>query len=91
MQSDYESKRNKYDICAEILELCLNKPQRHTSIVYRTNINHHLLIAYLEILEKAKLLERTEIGAKTTKKGQKWVEKFREINLSSPLFLSNEG
>jgi len=73
-------KRDRVEIMAEILGLCL-KPQTKTQVMYGTNLSWKMLQYYLSQLQSLDLLEVHGNSTKyvTTKRGQKFVEKWREL------------
>jgi predicted transcriptional regulator len=76
----HNSRRDPPQIIAEILDLCL-KPQPKTRIMYRTNLSYRQLQAYLNKLQKTRLLEphHSKHGYTTTEKGLRFLQKWIEI------------
>ncbi len=74
------AKRNSLEIMAEILVLC-KQPQTKTRVMYRTNLSWRMLQKYLSQLQSRGLLEvhHSQTKYTTTKKGLKFVEKWREL------------
>jgi len=75
------AKRDSLEIMAEILSLC-KQPQVRTRVMYRTNLSWRMLQKYLSQLQSKGLLEEVHHSSKkyaTTKKGLKFVEKWREL------------
>jgi len=73
-------KRNSLEIIAEILVLC-KQSQTKTRVMYRTNLSWRMLQKYLSQLQSRGLLEVHHSLTKyaTTKKGLKFIEKWREL------------
>ncbi|MDH5636841.1 MAG: winged helix-turn-helix domain-containing protein, partial [Candidatus Bathyarchaeota archaeon] len=73
-------KRIGLEIMAEILILC-KQPQTKTRVMYRTNLSWRMLQKYLSQLQSTGLLEVHHSLTKytTTRKGLKFVEKWREL------------
>jgi len=73
-------KRISFEIMAEILSFC-EKPQNKTKVMYRTNLSWVMLQKYLSQLQSLGLLEvhHSSVKYATTKKGLKFVEKWREL------------
>jgi predicted transcriptional regulator len=73
------SKRDRVEIVAEILELCLD-PKTKTHVMYGTNLSWKMLQHYLSQLQSKKLLE-LQSGKKyiTTKRGQEFLIKWKEL------------
>ena len=73
-------KRTNLEITAEILSLC-KKPQTKTHVMYSTNISWQMTQKYLSQLQSRGLLKVHHSVTKyaTTKKGLKFVEKWREL------------
>jgi predicted transcriptional regulator len=74
------AKRIGLEIMAEILILC-KQPQTKTRVMYRTNLSWRMLQKYLSQLQSRELLEIHHSLTKctTTRKGLKFVEKWREL------------
>ncbi|MCW4020394.1 MAG: winged helix-turn-helix domain-containing protein [Candidatus Bathyarchaeota archaeon] len=73
-----ERKRSNLEIVAEILDVAKNGA-RKTRIVYGANLNFKMLGEYLERLEKAGLVARSQNNGgliKTTEKGRDYLQKF---------------
>jgi predicted transcriptional regulator len=73
-------KRDRLEIMADILDLC-SKPTTKTQVMYGTNLSWKMLQYYLSQLQSLNLLEADGNSTKyvTTKKGQKFVEKWRKL------------
>ncbi len=74
------AKRDRVEIMAEILDLCL-KPQTKTQVMYGTNLSWKMLQHYLSQLQSLNLLKTHDKSTKymTTKRGQDFVEKWNEL------------
>jgi predicted transcriptional regulator len=73
-------KRDRVEIMAEILSLCL-KPQAKTQVMYGTNLSWKMLQHYLAQLQKLNLLEAHTGSTKyvTTKRGKEFIQKWKEL------------
>ena len=73
------SKRDRVEIMAEILDLCLD-PKTKTHVMYGTNLSWKMLQHYLSHLQSKKLLE-LHPGKKyiTSKRGQEFLIKWKEL------------
>jgi predicted transcriptional regulator len=73
-------KRTTLEIMAEILGLC-EQPQTKTRVMYRTNLSWEMVQKYLSQLQSRGLLEVHHSSTKyqTTRKGLKFVDKWREL------------
>lgn len=73
------SKRDRVEIMAEILDLCLN-PKTKTHVMYGTNLSWKMLQHYLAYLQSKKLL-KLENGKKylTSKRGQEFLAKWKDL------------
>ena len=74
------TKRISLEIIAEILSLC-KQPQVKTKVMYSTNLSWKMVQKYLSQLQSKGLLEIHHSLTKyvTTRKGLKFVEKWREL------------
>ena len=74
------NKRDRVEIIAEILGLCL-EPKSKTRIMYGTNLSWKMLQHYLIYMQERKLLIVKDKTTKyiTTKKGQGFVQKWNEL------------
>jgi len=72
--------RNNLEITAEILSLC-KQPQGKTKVMYGINLSWKMAQKYLSQLQSWGLLEVHHSSTKyaTTRKGLKFVEKWREL------------
>ena len=73
--------RGSLEIMAEILSLC-KQPQTKTRVMYDTNLSWRMLQKYLSQLQSRGLLEEVHYSLtkySTTRKGLKFVEKWREL------------
>jgi len=72
--------RSRFEIMAEILSLC-KQPQDKTKVMYGTNLSWQMAQKYLSQLQSWGLLElhHSSIKYATTRKGLKFVEKWREL------------
>ena len=73
-------KRGKVDIIAEILKIG-QKPVKKTRIMYRANLSFQQLKKYLKIVEENQLLKKDSDTYKTTEKGKRFLEIYRQIDL----------
>jgi predicted transcriptional regulator len=73
-------KRDRIEIMAEILSLCLN-PQIKTQVMYGINLSWKMLQHYLSELQSLKLLEVDKKSTTyiTTLKGKEFVKKWEEL------------
>ncbi len=73
-------KRDRVEIMAEILSLCM-QPQIKTQVMYGTNLSWRMLQHYLSQLKKLDLLKIYDDTKKyvTTKKGKEFVKKWKEL------------
>ncbi len=75
-------KRSRHMIISQILDIC-NGGASKTRIVYQANLNFRTVNPYIELLTKNGLIE-TKSGRtvlyKTTDKGLKLQENFKQIN-----------
>jgi predicted transcriptional regulator len=73
-------KRTSLEIIAEILSLC-EQPQTKTRVMYRTNLSWEMVQKYLSQLQSRGLLQVHHSSTKyqTTRKGLKFVKKWREL------------
>jgi predicted transcriptional regulator len=71
-------KRNDIDIIASILNEA-NRGARKTRIMYRCNLSHKQLQAYLKLLLGMGLLESPSDSFKTTAKGRKFIHAYRTL------------
>ncbi len=71
-------KRSDIEIMASILNEA-NGGARKTHIMYRCNLSHKQLQAYLKILLRLGLLESPSDSFKTTLKGRKFVGAYRTL------------
>jgi predicted transcriptional regulator len=71
-------KRNDIDIIASILNEA-NRGARKTRIMYRCNLSHKQLQAYLKLLLGMGLLESPSDLFKTSVKGRKFVDAYRTL------------
>jgi len=71
-------RRGSLDIAADILRIALYGALK-TKIVYGANLNFRMCTDYLEVLEKADLLVRDGRIYKTTRKGRKYLERYKEL------------
>ncbi|MGQ9459648.1 MAG: winged helix-turn-helix domain-containing protein [Candidatus Bathyarchaeaceae archaeon] len=73
-------KRTNLEIIAEILSLC-DQPRTKTYVMYRTNLSWRMVQKYLSQLQSRGLLEvhHSLTKYRTTQKGFKFVEKWREL------------
>jgi predicted transcriptional regulator len=76
----HNSKRDRLQIFAEILELC-RKPQVKTKVMYKANLSYNMLQDCLMQLHKWKLLEVHHSKKKylTTEKGQEFLQKWTAL------------
>jgi len=74
------SKRDRVEIIAEILGLCL-EPRSKTRVMYGTNLSWKMLQNYLSHLQERGLLEAQNNSTKylTTERGRDFVEKWKEL------------
>ncbi|MGD8543814.1 MAG: winged helix-turn-helix domain-containing protein [Candidatus Bathyarchaeota archaeon] len=72
--------RSRFEIMAEILSLC-KQPQNKTKGMYGTNLSWQMAQKYLSQLQSWGLLELHDSSIKyaTTRKGLKFIEKWREL------------
>ena len=71
-------KRSDIDIMASILNEAKGGA-RKTRIMYRCNLSHKQLQAYLKLLLRLGLLESPSNSFETTVKGRKFVEAYRTL------------
>ncbi len=71
-------KRSDIEIMASILNEA-NEGARKTHIMYRCNLSHKQLQAYLKILLRLGLLESPSDSFETTLKGRKFVGAYRTL------------
>ena len=71
-------KRNDIDIIASILNEA-NRGARKTRIMYRCNLSHKQLQAYLKLLSGMEFLASRSDIFKTTAKGSKFVDAYRTL------------
>ena len=71
-------KRSDIEIMANILSEA-NGGARKTRIMYRCNLSHRQLQAYLKLLLRLGLLESPSDSFKTTVKGRKFVDAYRTL------------
>jgi predicted transcriptional regulator len=71
-------KRSDIEIMASILNEA-NGGARKTRIMYRCNLSHKQLQAYLKLLLRLGLLESPSDSFETTVKGRKFVEAYRTL------------
>ena len=78
--STMAGKRDRIEIMAEILELCL-APTSKTRVMYGTNLSWKMLQHYLAHMQERRLLEVRKRLKKyiTTEKGRDFIEKWREL------------
>ena len=76
--SSWLRKRSDIDIMFDILSEA-HKGARKTRIMYRCNLSHRQLQAYLKLLLDMGLLASRSDLFKATKKGQKFVEAYRNL------------
>jgi len=74
------AKRTNLEITAEILSFC-KEPQTKTHVMYNTNLSWQMTQKYLSQLQSRELLQvhHSQTKYATTKKGLKFVEKWREL------------
>jgi predicted transcriptional regulator len=74
------ARRTNLEITAEILSFC-RKPRTKTRVMYTTNLSWQMLQKYLSQPRSLGLLEVHHSVTKyaTTRKGVKFVEKWREL------------
>jgi predicted transcriptional regulator len=74
------SKRDRIEIIAEILDLCL-QPSTKTRVMYGTNLSWKMLQHYLSYMQEHELLEIKDYSTKyvTTERGQDFVAKWKEL------------
>lgn len=74
------SKRDRIEIMAEILSLCL-KPKTKTRVMYGTNLSWKMLQYYLSYLQEHGLLEIKNESTKyvSTQRGLDFVAKWKEL------------
>ena len=73
------SERDRVEIMAEILALCLNSKTK-THVMYGTNLSWKMLQHHLAHLQSKKLLELQD-GKKyiTSKRGKEFLSKWKEL------------
>ena len=71
-------KRNKLDICAEILRLSKGGAKK-THLVYQANLNFKIIKRYLEDLLERKLLAFNDPHYVTTAKGKDYLTKYEAL------------
>ena len=73
-------KRDRVEIIAEILALCL-EPKTKTHVMYGTNLSWKMLQQYLAHMQSRDLLEIKNNSTKyvTTKRGQDFVVKWKQL------------
>ena len=71
-------KRSDIDIMSDILSEA-HKGARKTRIMYRCNLSHRQLQAYLKLLLSMGLLASRSIFFETTEKGQKFCDAYRTL------------
>jgi len=71
-------KRNKLDICAEILRLSEGGAKK-TYLVYQANLNFKMIKRYLGKLLEKELLEQKENQFFQTEKGAKFIEQYETL------------
>jgi len=80
--ADSHKRRDRLYIVAEILEVALDGALK-TQLMYRANLSFAQLNEYLKLLLDLKLLETMEniqkTAYKTTPKGMRYLQSFREI------------
>jgi predicted transcriptional regulator len=76
----HNSKRDRLQIFAEILELC-RKPQVKTQVMHKANLSYTILQDCLMQLQKRKLLEVHHSKTKylTTEKGREFLQKWTAL------------
>jgi predicted transcriptional regulator len=76
----HNSKRDRLQIFAEILELC-RKPQAKTQVMHKANLSYTILQDCLMQLQKRKLLEVHQSKTKylTTEKGREFLQKWTAL------------
>jgi predicted transcriptional regulator len=75
-------KRSRHTIVSQILGICDGGASK-TNIVYEANLNSKIVNSYIELLTKNGLIESINgriILYKTTNKGLKLRENFKQIN-----------
>lgn len=75
-------KRSRHAIVSQILGICDGGASK-TNIVYEANLNSKIVNSYIELLTKNGLIETISgriILYKTTNKGSKLRENFKQIN-----------
>jgi len=76
------SPRNKDQIIAQILEICLKSGVTKTHVVYQSNLNFRTVVPYLSLLTGRGLLEMVPGKFKiykTTPKGKRALKAFNAI------------
>jgi predicted transcriptional regulator len=80
-------RRSKYQIIAQILEICLQPDSKKTRIVYQANTNFNAVNLYLDLLTGKGLIEsvpgRFPIY-RTTPEGKRALESLRTIDEKMP-------
>ena len=74
------SKRDKVEIMAEILGLCI-KPKTKTKVMYGSNLSWKMLKHYIGFMQERGLLEEHESSTEfvTTDKGKNFIKKWKEL------------
>ncbi|PVX23363.1 MAG: hypothetical protein CW691_10860 [Candidatus Bathyarchaeum sp.] len=74
------SKRDRVEIMAEILCLCLD-PKTKTHVMYGTNLSWKMLQHYLAHMQTRELLEMPDDSTKyvTTNRGREFLARWKEL------------
>ena len=74
------TKRDRVEIMAEILGLCLN-PTTKTHVMYGTNLSWKMLQHYLSHMQSRELLEMYKDSKRyvTSKKGKEFLARWNEL------------
>ena len=74
------AKRDRVEIMAEILDLCV-EPKTKTHVMYGTNLSWKMLQQYLSHMQSRDLLEMQNDSTNyvTTKRGHDFVEKWKAL------------
>jgi predicted transcriptional regulator len=80
LKERFKKRRTKFDIMVDILEVS-RRGALKTQIVYRANMNYNRIGRYLKILEQNGLLEYSDAGYTTTKKGEEFLHEYANMRV----------
>lgn len=74
-------KHSRYYHLAEILKICRKQPKTPTQIFLplHNKLTYKILKEVLQVASKAKLIEETEKGYITTRKGELYIRRFKNL------------